>query len=302
MNWRGVRTIVAVAVTAALAAGGALAAIDPVDYRVRQKDRLLPADTAVTVKTRCPRRHRAVPAGGFVHEPGERRPDAELALNAWVSTSAPVGRGKTWRIGAVKGAGDALRVHLTALCAPREQLRGADVVRERFEVGSSLAGGGEAECPGRRRVATGGVLWHAAGSQTPVSDMVRTSSSAPTRGGRGWYGDGYNYSPDGLMLDVVAVCLPKRRIGDLERVTETVTPPNSTGRGARARCPRPARVVTGGAFWHPPGGFGDPGIAATTQISSSAPSKSARAWYADGANFYGPPDTRLTVVALCASS
>jgi hypothetical protein len=299
MDGRGTRTFAAGALIAVLAAGGALATIDPGDYRVKQKDQSLPAETPVTVKVRCPKRHRAVPAGGFVHAPGERGPDPALAVNASVSSSAPVGTGKAWRIAAEMGAGDELRVHLTALCAPRGQLRGAEVVRKRFELGTSVAGGGAAKCPRNMRVATGGVLWHEPGSRAPVSTDLRTSSSAPTKRARGWYGNGYHFHPGSLVLDVVAVCLPKGQLDDLERVAETLTPPNSTGQGARVRCPGGSRVLTGGALWHAPGSPPDPAIGATTLLSSSAPSKNARSWYADGANFYAPPDTQLTVVALC---
>lgn len=300
MKGRGARTIVTGALIALIAAVGALAAIDPSDYRLTQKDQLLPAETPVTVEARCAKRHRALPAGAFVHPKGDRQPSWDLALNAAVPNSAPLGRGKAWRIGAFKGAGDDLRVHLTALCAPRRQLRGAEVVRERFEVATPEAGGGEAACPNRMRVVSGGVLWHAPGSQTPVSEMLQTSSSTPARGGRGWYGDGRNFGPVGLVLDVIAVCLPKRRLQDVRRRSRDVPyPAYSQGFGGSVTCPGPRRVLTGGASWHRAGQPSDPEDAVGTAISSSTPTGDARRWYADGVNFIGPVDARLRISVVC---
>jgi hypothetical protein len=176
------------------------------------------------------------------------------------------------------------------------------LVSTHFRIETGNPGGGVSECPQRMRVYSGGALWHEPGEppDPALAAQLRTSSSAPAPGRRGWYADGYNFTGAELRLEVVAMCLPKRRIGHVTRVLETRTPPNSAGRGARSGCPKGTRVITGGAYWHPPGEFADPAQAAGTLISSSAPVRRGHAWYADGVNFIGPIDYKLTVVAVCA--
>ena len=288
------------AVVAAVGAAGAAAAIDPGDYRTKQRDIILPAETPTTAKVRCPKRHRVVPGGAFVHPAGSRSPDADTALNAAVPSSAPAKGARGWSVGALKGAGDAQRLHLVAVCAPRGRLRGATRVREQFEIPNGEAGGGTAECPGRERIVTGGVVWHQSGSSTALSAMVRTSSSTPAQGLRGWYGDGHNFTAGVLRLDVIAICLPKRRIGDVTRRSKDVPyPAYSEAFGRTVPCPAGTRVLTGGASWHSAGEPPVPEDAFGTQLSSSAPIAHARKWYADGVNFIGAADARLRITALC---
>src|SRR5215207_2049617 len=113
MRWRGGRRIVTGAgVGALLAAGVAIAAIDTGDYRLKQKDVALPAETPVAESAQCPRRHRVVPGGAFVHAPGVREPDAALAVNAAVPNSVPAKGMAGWVAAAYKGPGENLRLRV----------------------------------------------------------------------------------------------------------------------------------------------------------------------------------------------
>jgi hypothetical protein len=289
------------AVVPLVAGAVALASLDPDDYRVRSKEVTLPADEEVNAKLRCPKGHRVGPSGALIYEPG-LPPDPALALNSAVPSSAPSKRGKVWHFGATNGPGEERRMSLVAACAPNRQLRGFTVEQQPFVVGSGMTGGGRVSCPGGSRVFSGGAVWHEPGEQpaADLSDSVRTSSSIPARRARGWYADGYNFSGFELRLKVVALCARHRALEGLKRkVKEVPSAAYSTGFGGSVECPRGTRVVTGGGGWHPEGEPPDPEGAAGTLISSSAPTRNFKRWYATGVNFIGPADYRLQVVALC---
>ena len=65
-----------------------------------------------------------------------------------------------------------------------------------------------------------------------------------------------------------------------------------------ARCPKSKRLLTGGAFWHATGGGPAHAISNLSQLTSSAPTRDGRGWYADGMNNANESRT-LTIEARC---
>jgi len=68
--------------------------------------------------------------------------------------------------------------------------------------------------------------------------------------------------------------------------------------GGTAHCPKSKRLLTGGAFWHATGAGPDPAISNLSQLTSSAPTRDGRGWYADGQSVASESRT-LTIEARC---
>jgi hypothetical protein len=85
--------------------------------------------------------------------------------------------------------------------------------------------------------------------------------------------------------------------GYVIRTMDVVLPDDTPGLdGARLPCGTGLRIVTGGAFLHVPGGGPDPMLNA--YLSSSAPTRDAKGWFAAGIN-WGPGEVLLRIVAYC---
>jgi hypothetical protein len=121
------------------------------------------------------------------------------------------------------------------------------------------------------------------------------ASSAPLPDGRRWFAAGVNWVPEELILSIVAYCLPANALGTYVVRRTDVTVIDDEVRPKDQRCGRGRRVVTGGAFWHQPGGPPDPSVEG--YLRSSTPDGDGKGWYAVGDN--REPKLRLTFIALC---
>jgi hypothetical protein len=294
---RGVVVVACLAASLAAVASAA-GALDPSTYRLKTVDIPMANPDAKDPTLSCPRGKRVVPAGAFFHQPGQG-PDSSLSLGAAV-TGVPVAGDRHWYASA-SNSGQDLSLKLTALCAPKRQLRGLRLKTKEFTIDNSVTGGGEVKCPSRMRLLNGGAVWHQPGQDPDPSlgAMVRTESSAPATDDRGWFADGYNYSTVQLQLRVVAACVPKRRVGRVRAKKEDLPAGAGLSAGDLLQCPSGKRVLTGGALFHRLGQAPDPTMAYGSKISSSSPTRDAKAWYADGHDFYGFPDEQLRIVVLC---
>src|SRR5436309_6609926 len=171
----------------------AAAALDPSTYRLKTIDVPMANPDAKDPTLSCPRAKRVVPAGAFFHHPGEG-PDPSLSLGAAV-TGVPTAGDRRWYASAANSGQD-LSLKVTALCAPKRQLRGLRLKTKEFTIDDGTTGGGEVTCPPRRRLLNGGAVWHLPGQDPDPSlgAMVRTESSAPATDDKGWFADGYNYT------------------------------------------------------------------------------------------------------------
>jgi len=292
------KVVVACVAASLIVVASAAAALDPSTYRLKTVDVPMANPDAKDPTLSCPRGKRVVPAGAFFHRPGQG-PDSSLSLGAAV-TGVPAPGDRRWYASAANGGQD-LSLKVIALCAPKRQLRGLRLKTKEFTIENSATGGGEVKCPSEMRLLNGGAVWHQPGQEPDPSlgAMVRTESSAPAADDKAWFADGYNYSGVQLQLRVVAACVPKRRLGHVRAQKEDLAAGAGLSAGDHLKCPSRKRVLTGGALFHRLGQAPDPTMAYGAKISSSSPTRDAKAWYADGHNFYGFPDDQLRIVVLC---
>ena len=284
-----------------LVATATAAAVDPSDYTRRSDSAFIPATGTKAVDVKCPRGKRVVPGGAFLHLAGEG-PRTSLAIGANVGSSSISVGDRRWYANASNAAYDGLRLTAAVDCVPKHQVRGFRVKKREFRIAMNDTGGGTVHCPKHTRVFAGGALWHRPGEgpDPELNNASRTASSSPVASARGWYADGVNYgSSEDLDFRVTALCLAKRKAGDIHTFTKNIHIPGAQSGGGRVKCPRGRRVLTGGAFWHRAGQGADPSNGGAVVLSSSAPTANARAWYANAHSFYGFDDFRLKIVALC---
>lgn len=156
-------------------------------------------------------------------------------------------------------------------------------------------GGGSVGCGKGKRVVTGGAFWHREGEGPDVGLDAYLASSAPMPNGRRWFAAGVSWVNEDLLLRVVAYCLPASAVGDyvVRRAVRTFL--QNDVKAKDLRCGTGRRIVTGGAFWHQPGGPPDPAVHA--YLRSSTPDGDGKGWYAVGDG--REPELRFTVIALC---
>jgi hypothetical protein len=156
-------------------------------------------------------------------------------------------------------------------------------------------GGGSVRCGKGRRVVTGGAFWHRAGDGPDATLDANIASSAPMPNGRRWFAAGINHEPEELTFTIVAYCLSADAVGTYGVRKTVVTFFDNDVRARNQRCGPGRRVVTGGAFWHHPGGPPDPGVLG--YLRSSTPDPDGKGWYAVGDG--RETELRLTIIALC---
>ena len=282
------------------------------DATVRAKHLNPGGENNVAGKVRCPRGMRVVTGGAFWHEPGEppRVQYGDLfPRQPQISGSAPTSDGKGWF---AQGRGISgsdvppLRLTVKVVCLSRGRLAGWAMREREITPPNTDAGGGRAECPGRKRAISGGATWHPAGAEPSAgtADRGLLASSTIAADRRAWYADGTdNWVPaPESVLRIAVICLPPENIGPvtlLERTIRNVPDDERAGRGVR--CRRGQRILSGGIVWHPPSGS-DPPAGNAGIFGSSNSMVGARKWFAAGHNFNsggtGGPRS-LTVSALC---
>jgi hypothetical protein len=307
MRARGV--IVTVVVAAGLGLGSvALAApLDPFDYQLfTSTDAVAPSGYSGGYLD-CPEGSRAVPNGMLWHRPAEG-PDPSAAIYAWTAGSSATTDGRAYASGKTSSLAPAdLQLERIVLCSPLDQTRQLEIrTKDVASADADHPPAAHLRCRRKQRILTGGAYWHE-GGQDPVPNQtfgLYVSSSSPMRNGRGWYASGINASGSDANLEIVALCLPEKRLRHVvarERTVKLIPPgPNDpVGAGGYVRCPRRTLVLTGGAEFHRGSRPPSPGDVGLATISSSAPTKDAKRWYADGSHQFGP-NVRLDVIALCA--
>ncbi len=282
-----VATASALAITAPLAG----AQLHPGSYTLKTVDLNVSAQSSGGGYLACPTGQRIVSGGAYWHQPGQG-PDASNPAGNSLGSSTPTTDGKGWY--ADGGTEGAQQLTITALCLPRSQV--GKYTLKTVDLSSSDTAGGYLACPTGQRIVSGGAYWHAPGQgpdPSSVDDWI--GSSTPTTDGKGWYADGFTDSA--RQLTITALCLPKQQIGTYTLKTVNLNTGADGGRaGGYLKCPKKQRIVSGGAYWHPPGQGPAPSSAGTDQMGSSTATTDGKGWYADGV---GPPDLQLTITALC---
>ncbi len=156
--------------------------------------------------------------------------------------------------------------------------------------------GGYLACPKGKRIVTGGAFWHRPGEGPDAQLAGYLTSSTPTTNGKGWYASGLNGDGTQLQLRIVALCLPKAKVGKYTVKTQDLGAADGTNVGNYLSCPSGKRIVAGGAFWHRPGEGPDAQL--TAFLKSSTSTTDGKGWYASGRNSDGF-QLRLRIVAQC---
>jgi len=152
-------------------------------------------------------------------------------------------------------------------------------------------------CPKGKRIVSGGAFWHRPGEGPDALLGGYLDSSSATTDGKGWYAAGRNVTTLQLQLRIVALCLPKAKVGPYSLRTRDLAVPALGGRvGGYVTCPAGRRIVSGGAFWHVPGEAPDPELGQS--IGSSTATTNGKGWYASGRSLYDVA-LELRLVALC---
>jgi hypothetical protein len=171
-------------------------------------------------------------------------------------------------------------------------------------VGASSYVGGYIACPADTGAVTGGASWHQPGqpAEPSAAGSAWLAGTTATIDGLGWYTAGKTSSiaPADVMYATVALCAPDQQVDGAEVKTKdlTIDGPDDPKKGGKVRCDKSDRILNGGAFWHeesqPPNHNQTFGL----YVSSSAPLKDQRGWYAAGSNASGSSAV-LTIVAAC---
>jgi hypothetical protein len=277
-------------------AAGAAEALSPGRYAVKTANFAVSARTFNGNYLSCPKGDRIVPGGGFWHASGSGKPIPDPG--AQLANSTPTTDGKGWyATGFNLSFTQALKLEEVALCLPAKRVGHYAVRTKDFTVSPQQFGGNYLSCPKGDRIVTGGAFWHASGSGTPSPDGGFLTNSTPTTDGKGWYATGQNGSGATLDLEEVALCLPSKQVGKYTVKTHNFTVSNQKFGGGKLSCPKGARVVAGGAFWHAKGS-GKP-VARLGYIANSTPVSRGKGYYATGENYFSIKKAQLEEVVLC---
>jgi hypothetical protein len=162
--------------------------------------------------------------------------------------------------------------------------------------GDGASVGNYLSCPKGKRIVSGGAFWHRPGQGRDAQPPAFLRSSTATTDGKGWYAAGRNDDDLQLQLRIVALCLPKKKVGTYSLRTQDLVVASGGGAGGYVSCPSGKRIVGGGAFWHRPGEGPDAQLGG--YLDSSTATTNGQGWYASGRNF--DVDTlQLRLVAQC---
>jgi hypothetical protein len=307
MRARGAIGVVGVAAALGLSSVALAAPLDPFDYQLSTSTETVGPSAYGGGYLDCPKGSRAVPNGALWHRPGAG-PDSSVAIYAWTAGASATTDGRAYASGKTSSLAPAdLQLERIVLCLPLDQTRQLEIrTKDVASPDADHPPAAHLRCRRDQRVLTGGAYWHEAG-QNPVPNQtfgLYVSSSAPMRNGRGWYASGINGSGSDANLEIVALCLPEKRLRGVVARDKTVklvppAPNDPVAAGGYVRCPKGTLVLTGGAEFHRGNRPPNPRDVGLATISSSAPTKDAKRWYADGSHQFGP-NVRLDVIALCA--
>ncbi len=290
---RSLAVLLSAAFLAVAIAGPVSAHVGSGTYTVRKTDLTAASGESVGNYLSCPKGKRIISGGAFWHQPGHG-PDPQFGV--YLRSSTPTTDGKGWYASGLDNAGLQLKLRIVALCLAKAKVGEYTVRTTDLAAASGESVGNYLSCPSGKRIVGGGAFWHRPGEGPDAQLAVLLKSSTPTTDGKGWYASGQNAEGETIQLRIVALCLPKAKVGRYYLRTRDLSAVGVAQVSDHLSCPAGKRIVSGGAFWHRTGEGPVPQLRGI--LSSSVPSNNGNGWYASGQNAEGEM-IQLRLVALC---